>query len=138
MNAAIGWGLAVACIAAGYVGYGWPGVLMAFSVVVFWLLLQFNRALRLMRAAASRPMGHVTSALMLQTQLKSGLLLADVVKLAGSFGVRGPATELPDTELFIWTDTGGDSLQVTLTAGKVHHWQLLRAEAGAESGEAGA
>ena len=76
MNAAIGWALAVAAIAAGYVGYGWPGVLMALSVVVFWLLLQFNRALRLMRAAASRPMGHVTSALMLQTKLQPGMLLA--------------------------------------------------------------
>jgi hypothetical protein len=48
-SALVGWALAVAAVAAGYVGYGWPGVVLAVTVVVFWLLLQFSRALRVMR-----------------------------------------------------------------------------------------
>ena len=49
MSAALGWALALAALVAGYVGYGWPGVVLALSVVVFWMLLQFSRALRAMR-----------------------------------------------------------------------------------------
>ena len=89
MNPTVGWVLAVAALAAGYLGYGWPGVLLALSVVVFWLLLQFSRTLQLMRKTAQRPMGTVGklgSVLMLQTRLQRGMRLADVMKLAGSFG----------------------------------------------------
>ena len=49
MTAWVGWGLAAAAVAVGYAGYGWPGVVLALGVVVFWLLLQFNRALRALR-----------------------------------------------------------------------------------------
>jgi hypothetical protein len=129
----LGWILAVAAVAAGYVGYGWPGVLLAVSVVVFWLLLQFSRALRLMRTAAQQPMGSVKSALMLQTRMHSGLRLADVMKMTGSFGVplrplRGTATS-EGTESYVWTDSGGDALQITLQAGKVTAWKLQRSPA---------
>ena len=131
MNTAVGWALAVAAMAAGTIAYGWPGVLLALSVVVFWLLLQFSRALRLMRRAAQRPIGSVTSALMLQTKLRQGMLLADVMKLTGSFGslaATAEETKKPTAkEVYTWTDTGGDALQVTLTDGKVTAWQLQRA-----------
>ena len=41
MNSAwLGWGLAVAAVAAGYVGYGWQGVVLAVTVASFWLMLQ--------------------------------------------------------------------------------------------------
>ena len=33
-------------LAASWQAYGWPGIALAFSVVVFWLLLQFSRSLR--------------------------------------------------------------------------------------------
>ena len=133
MNAAIGWALAIAAMAAGYFSYGWPGVLLALSAVVFWLLLQLSRGLRLMRQAAQRPIGSVKGALMLQTRLRKGMLLADVMKLTGSFGTRAAtaaAGEKPSSaEVYIWTDAGGDALQVTLTDGKVTAWQLQRAPA---------
>ncbi len=133
MNAAVGWALAVAAVAAGFMAYGWPGVLLALSVVVFWLLLQFSRALRLMRKAAQRPMGSVASALMLQTRLQRGMLLADVMKLTGSFGSRDTSAagsdQAPDQETYTWADAGGDALQVTLMAGKVTAWELHRAAA---------
>ncbi len=128
MNAAIGWVLAVAALVAGYTGYGWPGVLMALSVVVFWLLLQFNRAVRVMRKLAQRPKGSVASVVMLQSKLQLGMRLAEVMKLSGSFGVAVEADQPPDRESFAWTDAGGDALQITLKAGKVSAWQLQRAE----------
>ncbi len=132
MNTAVGWALATAALAAGYFSYGWPGVLLALSVVVFWLLLQLSRGLRLMREAAQRPIGSVKSALMLQTRLRQGLLLSDVMKLTGSFGSRAAAAagdKPSDQEVYTWTDAGGDALQVTLTDGKVTAWQLQRAPA---------
>jgi len=52
MTAWVGWGLAVAALAVGYASYGWPGVVLALGVVVFWLLLQFSRALRALRLAS--------------------------------------------------------------------------------------
>ena len=140
MNAALGWALAAAAVAVGYMGYGWPGVLLALTVVVFWLLLQFSRALRVMRAAAQRPIGSIgsvgsagrgtNSALMLQSKLQRGMRLAQVMRLTGSFGVAvaQPASSAPDTEVFAWTDAGGDTLQATLTAGQVATWELLRAK----------
>ncbi len=130
---ALGWALAVVAVAAGYAAYGWPGVLLAVSIVVFWLLLQFSRTMRLMRNAAQQPIGSVKSALMLQSKMQHGLRLADVMKLTGSFGqpAAGPvAGGAPaDTETYIWTDAGGDALQVTLQAGKVSAWELQRAPA---------
>ena len=52
----IGWGLALAALVSGYLAYGWPGVALALSVVVFWLMLQFSRALRAMRKASQSPL----------------------------------------------------------------------------------
>ena len=133
MSAALGWALATAALVVGYMGYGWPGVLLALTVVVFWLLLQFSRALRVMRVAAERPVGSIgnvgRSALMLQSKLQRGMRLAQVMKLTGSFGVAvaQPGSAAPDTEVFAWTDAGGDTVQVTLTAGKVAASKLLRA-----------
>jgi len=46
MNAFVGWLLAAAVLAIGYVQWGWPGVVLAVTMIVFWLLLQFSRALR--------------------------------------------------------------------------------------------
>jgi hypothetical protein len=132
MSAALGWALAVAALGLGYAGYGWPGVALALTVVVFWLLLQFSRALRVMRAAGQAPMGHISggrSALMLQSKIQRGMRLPQVMKLTGSFGVKAPllASSPPETELFVWTDAGGDAVQVVLTAGKVATWELRRA-----------
>lgn len=141
VNAALGWALAAAAVALGYAGYGWPGVLLALTVVVFWLLLQFSQALRVMRNAAQRPIGSIgsigggaRSALMLQSKLQRGMRLPQVMKLTGSFGVAVPPSSAapPDSEAFAWTDAGGDTLHMTLTAGRVAAWELQRA--GAPSG----
>ena len=123
MNATVGWLLAAVAVAVGYFGYGWGGVVLAVSVVVFWLLLQFSRAVRVMRDAAGRPVGTVDSAVMLQARLHKGQTLAQMIKLTRSLGEkRGD-----DPERYAWTDPAGDAVQVTLRDGRLSEWQLVRA-----------
>jgi hypothetical protein len=129
MNAAvIGWGLAVVGIALGYVQYGWPGVLLVLTVVVFWLLLQFSRATRALRAAASRPIGKVPSAVTLNSKLRSGLPLTQILVLTGSLGERVGEAE-GSTERFAWHDESGAKVTVTLVGGRLTQWQLDRTDA---------
>jgi hypothetical protein len=54
MNQWIGWLLALGAPALGYVQYGWRGALLGLTLVVFWLVLQFNRAVRVMRLGDGR------------------------------------------------------------------------------------
>ena len=123
MNATLGWLLAVAAVAAGYAGYGWPGVLLAVSVVVFWLLLQFSRAVRVMRNATGRPVGTVDSAVMLQSRLHEGQTLAQLIKHTRSLGEkRGD-----NPERYAWRDGSGDEVVVELRNGRLAQWQLVRA-----------
>jgi hypothetical protein len=126
---ALGWALAVAAVAAGYVGYGWKGVALAITLVVFWLLLQFSRALRVMRQAAGRPVGEVANAVMFNARLKTGLRLMDVLPMTGSLGEK----LADDPETFRWKDAGGDAVRVELRHGRVTAWQLERAAADAGS-----
>jgi Flp pilus assembly protein TadB len=126
-----GWLLAVAAIAVGYVQWGWRGVLLGITVLVFWLLLQFSRALRAMRTAAAAPKGQVASAVMLHARLKSGLHLTDVLRLTGSLGE--PVSAEP--EAYAWTDASGARVRVELRQGRVTAWALERPE-GAAGGAA--
>ncbi len=121
-----GWGLAVAAVAAGYAGWGWRGVVLAVTVIAFWLLLQFSRALRVMRNAAGRPIGHVASAVMLNSKLSPGMRLAQVMTLTGSFGQRLGEPE-GTIERFAWRDEGGDEVRLQLDDGRLVHWELVRA-----------
>ena len=125
MNAAtIGWALAVAAIAVGYVGYGWRGVVLAVTVVVFWLLLQFSRALRVMRLAAQAPVGQVPSAVMLHAKLQPGMPLMAVIKLTRSLGRK--VRDEPET--FAWRDESGAEVEIEFAGGRCQVWRLTRAE----------
>ncbi len=126
MNATLGWALAAAAMAVGYSVYGWPGVLLAISVIVFWLLLQFSRALRVLRTAGSNPVGSVTNAVMFNARLQKGMRLPDVLKLTKSLGRRIGESESP--EVWAWADEGGDEVQLELQGGSVTQWQLVRAD----------
>jgi uncharacterized protein (DUF58 family) len=128
VSATLGWVLALVALVAGYVGYGWPGVLLAFSVVVFWMLLQFSRALRAMREAAGRPVGRVDNAVMLHARLRTGLRLVDVMKLTRSLGQPAADINTPEPEVFLWADEAGDSVRVELRGGRVSAWSLRRAD----------
>jgi hypothetical protein len=122
MTAWVGWALAVAAVAVGYAGYGWPGVLLALGVVVFWLLLQFSRALRVLRAASQQPVGTVPNAVMLHSRLRTGLRLPQVLALTHSLGAK----VAEDPETWAWRDDAGDEVQVELRHGRVADWRLRR------------
>ncbi len=115
-------------IAAGYIGWGWPGVLLGVTVAVFWLLLQFSRSLRVLKVAAGQPVGHVDSAVMLHGQLKAGMTLMQVLVHTRSLGTRLCASP----EAWGWADAGGARLRLEFDGGgKLQRWTLHRA------GEAG-
>ena len=127
MNPILGWTLAGMALAAGWLGYGWPGVAMAGTVIAFWLVLQFNRAVRVMKNANETPVGHVVSVVMLNAKLKVGMPMIQVVAVTRSLGKRVANT----AETYLWTDAGGLELVVTFDNGRCRSWQLNRpAQAG--------
>jgi len=132
VNTAIGWSLAAAALALGYLQWGWPGVALAVTLIVFWLLMQFSRALRALRKAARSPVGHIDNAVMLNARLQHGQRLPQILALTRSLGHK-----LSDNpEAFEWRDAGGDAVRIELVGGKLARWELQRAKA-ASAGEAG-
>jgi hypothetical protein len=122
MNPILGWVMAAVALAAGWRGYGWPGIALAFSVIVFWLLIQFNRSVKVMRNAASSPIGHIDSAVMLNAKLTAGLTMIRVVTLTKSLGKR--VAEEPET--WAWADAAGSEVQIVFDKGRCKHWVLNR------------
>jgi len=123
MSPRLGWLLAAAAFAAGGLAYGWRGLLLALTLVVFWLLLQFNRSVRVMRAAAGRPLGRIDNAVMLHARLRPGMNLMQILPLTRSLGEK--VDDKPET--FVWRDGGGDAVRVELRGGRVSQWRLERA-----------
>lgn len=124
-NPWLGWLLAACGIAAGYVGWGWKGVVLGVTLAAFWLLLQFSRALRALRDAGANPVGQVANAVMLNARLRQGMRLPDVLRLTRSLGRKLDGE--PGEEVFAWVDAGGDTVEATLAAGRVVRWRLVRA-----------
>ena len=123
MNPIIGWALALVALAVGYASYGWPGVALALTAVMFWLLLQYSRVIRVMRMAAGRPVGRIDNAVMLHVKLQPGMKLLQILPLTGSLGQQIAA----DPETFVWTDAGGDRVRVELRGGRCTVVALERA-----------
>lgn len=123
MTSAVGWALAALAIAIGYLHWGWRGVALAVTLIVFWLLLQFSRALRVLRNAGRAPVGHVESAVMMNAQLHPGQRLPQILALSRSLGHK----LADDPETFEWRDAGGDSVRIELRDGKLAAWTLQRA-----------
>ncbi len=122
MNPVLGWALAAILVAVAWRQYGWQGVAFAATLVIFWLLLQFNRAVRVMKNASSAPLGHVDSAVMLHTKLKRGMTLMQVVGLTKSLGRK--MSDNP--ERYEWLDGSGASVAVSFERGRATAWELHR------------
>ncbi len=120
MNPWIGAGLAVIGLIAAGALLGWQGVIFAMTGIVFWLLLQIIRLMRVMKAAGTTPLGSVDEAVGLASQLHAGMKLVDLMARAGSLGKK----EAPNT--FVWRDAGGDAVEVVLKKGRLVGWRLIR------------
>lgn len=120
MNPWIGVGLALAALLLGGLLLGWQGAIFATTGIVFWLLLQISRLMRVMKTAGAAPLGSVANAVMLASKLHTGMKLVDLISLAGSLGVK----QAPET--FVWRDAGGDAVEVVLKKGKLAEWRLIR------------
>lgn len=116
-------------LAAGWQAYRWQGLLLAFSVIVFWLLLQFSRSMRVMRMTTDAPVGQVPSAVMLNARLSKGWPMLKVLPLTRSLGRRVSPPEQADPEVWAWADEGGAQVAVTFVKGRVTRWVLTRPEA---------
>jgi hypothetical protein len=130
MSPLLGWGLAGAALVAGALGYGWRGIVLAMTVIAFWLLLQLSRTLRTMRLAARAPVGSVASAVMLHAELKQGMTLLAVLPLTRSLG---RAVGAPEAETYRWIDSGGSSVLAVFRNGRLLHWTLERPAEPAEA-----
>jgi len=129
MQPTLSWALAVAAVVVGYFGYGWRGLVLALTVIAFWLLLQFSRTLRVLRSAAQSPLGHVENAVMFNAKLCTGMRLPQVIALTRSLGRK--VSDEP--EVFGWRDGGGDEVELTFVNGRCTRWQLRRSSAAAVS-----
>lgn len=122
MNAILGWVLVLVAATAGWLNYGWQGVIVVATVAVFWLLLQFNRALKVMKNAGHAPVGYIPSAVMFNAKLKRGMPMIQVVGLAKSLGRQTGSA--PET--WAWADGGGATVTLVMEAGRLATWQLSR------------
>jgi hypothetical protein len=124
MNIWIGSVLALAALLIGGWLFSWQGVILALSGITFWLLMQFTRLMRVMKAATDAPIGHIESAVMLNAKLAIGMKMSDLIPLTRSLGKK--LTDKPET--YGWLDAGGVRVEVVLEGGKVARWTLLRPE----------
>ena len=122
MNPILGWALAAAALFLGWRAYGGAGIALAATAIVFWLLLQYSQALRAMRRASQAPIGHVDSAVMLNSRLRRGLTMLQLIGLTRSLGRK--FGEAP--ERYVWTDPGGSAVSVGFVAGRLATWELQR------------
>ncbi|HLO94314.1 MAG TPA: hypothetical protein VK195_08350 [Burkholderiaceae bacterium] len=134
MNAVVGVALALAALVGGGVLLGWKGVILALTVIVFWLLLQFSRLMRVMQTANGAPVGRIDSAVMLQSRLRQGMKLMEVLPLTRSLGAKVDGR----AETWAWTDAGGIRLELQFSKGVLQGWALQRPPAqGSEAPDAG-
>ena len=124
MNARLGWLLAAVFAFAAWRAYDLAGLAFAASAIVFWLLLQFNRAVRVMKAAAERPLGRVPSAVMLHAALQRGMTMLDIVSKTKTLGRKVP----DGRDRWVWADEGGRSVTLDFEKGRLVAWTLDRPE----------
>ena len=109
-------------------GYGWKGVLVVVSVLVFGVLLHFSRMMQVLKRAANRPIGYVDSAVMLNAKLKPGATLLHVVAMTRALGLlKSVKGEQP--EVFEWKDGSESVVTCTFAGGKLVHHVLVRPDA---------
>ena len=118
--------LGVAVVAGvAWKSYGLQGLLFALGAVVMWVMINVNRTMSIMRKAANRPIGYVSSAVMLNARIKPKSTLLNVVAMTQSMGqLLSSQGEQP--EVYRWTDASDSSVTGTFMDGKLQSWELTR------------
>ncbi len=122
MSPRLGWLLAAVFAFATWRGYGLPGLAFAATAIVFWLLLTFNRAVRVMKNAGASPVAQVPSAVMFYASLRNGMTMLQVVSTTKSLGRK--LGEGGDD--WTWSDDGGNVATLHFERGRLARWQLRR------------
>ena len=122
MNPHLGWLLAAVFTFAAWRAYDLAGLAFAASAIVFWLLLQFNRALRVMKNAASAPVGHVASAVMFHAGLARGMTMLQIVTKTKSLGRKVAGSD----DDWRWSDDSGASVVLHFERARLARWQIER------------
>ena len=115
----------VAAVVLAYRLYGWAGVAAVATALVMWTLLHFTRMMQVLRRAASRPIGYVASAVMLNAKLKPGMTLLHVVAMTRALGQLQSEKDV-QPEIFRWTDGTESHVTCTFVGGKLAHHALFR------------
>jgi hypothetical protein len=118
----IGWGLAALLTLFAGLAYGIHGLAFAASAIVFWLLLTFSRAMRVMRNAGESPVGSVSNAVMFHAALARGMTMLQVLGKTRSLG-RKVDGSIDDWR---WSDEAGASVVLHFERGRLRAWQLER------------
>jgi hypothetical protein len=123
LNPRLGCLLAALFAFATWRAYGLPGFAFALSAIVFWLLLTFNRAVRVMKNAGDSPLGHVASAVMFHAGLARGMTMLKIVTQTKSLGKKIEGSD----DDWRWSDDSGASVVLHFEHGRLVRWQLERA-----------
>jgi len=122
VNPWLGWALAAAFTFAAWHLYGVRGLGFAVSAIVFWLLLTFNRVVRVMKRAAGSPVGHVDSAVMFHAGLAVGMTMIQIVTQTKSLGRKVDG----DEDDWRWDDDGGSGVVLHFERGRLVRWRIER------------
>lgn len=122
-NKSTGMVLAGSALLVGGYAYGWRGVVLGITLIAFWMILQFNQATRTLQQAADSPKGAIDSIVRVQAKLAHGMTMEEVLRITGSLGIP---TERRDE--WLWRDSAGHEIAVTLRRGVVVRWAVARAD----------
>lgn len=115
----------VGLLVFGFVAYGWPGVAAVGGGLVMWGLLHFTRLMNVMKKAANRPIGYVSSAVMLNARLSPGDATVRVIAMTQSLGELLSAADA-QPEVYRWTDRSQSHVTCEFQHGKLAKWTLFR------------
>jgi hypothetical protein len=129
------WAMGALLIAVSYTKFGWTGVALVVTGIMFWMLLHFTRMMTVLKRATNAPMGYVASAVMLNAKLKTGVTLLHVTAMTKSLGALQTEKDV-QPEIYRWTDTGGSHVTGTFVGGKLAEFVLWRPEQSADATDA--
>jgi hypothetical protein len=125
------WAGGALLIALSYHRFGWMGVALVVTGIVFWMMLHFTRMMTVLKRATNAPIGYVASAVMLNAKLKIGVTLLHVTAMTKSLGALQTEKDA-QPEVYRWTDTGGSHVTGTFVGGKLIEYVLWRPEQAGE------